>query len=1105
MPSRCLRARGWDATRVRAAIAIVFILVTSFGARSSAQAPADTAKAKTAAAAEKPKKWDVDNPPGPSTEAKIETDEGTWMSVDVSPDGKEIVFDLLGDLYTMPITGGDAKSLTSGMAWDEQPRYSPDGKRLAFTSDRGGGDNIWVMNRDGSTPKAVTSEKFRLLNSPAWEPGSDYIAARKHFTSTRSAGAGEIWLYHRSGGDGLQMNKRPNDQKDLGEPAFSPDGRYVYYSQDVTPGSTFQYNKDSNGEIYVIQRLDRTTGETERYITGNGGSLRPTPSPDGKSVAFLRRIRAKTILFLADVESGAQRPLYDGMERDLQETWAMHGTYPGIAWTPDAKSIVFWAAGKIHRIDIATKNVTTIPFHIRDTRRITEAVRFPVEVSPAKFHTKMLRWVRVSPQGDRVAYQTLGKIWVRDLPGGTPRRLTKQSDHFEFYPTWSRDGKSIAYTTWDDIKLGSVRVAAARGSEGRVVTPKPGHYHEPVFSPDGSTIVYRTSGDGFLRSAEWSRAQGLYWIPAAGGAPHLILKRGFAPQFGAANDRVYFAESAGADDDERSLSSIDLTGANERKHAKGVYFTEVHVSPDDKWVAFAEKFNAYLTPLVASGLGEDVGPSASAVPVKRLSRDASENLQWSGDGQRLYWSLGPELFQQEVKNSFNWVAGAPDSLPPVPEHGIDIGFDVPTDVPSGSVAFVGARIITMHGDEIIPDGTVVVNGNRIVAVGPRAQVSVPPGAKVMDASGTTILPGLVDVHWHGAMAGEQIQPQQNWVLYSSLAFGLTTLHDPSNDTHEVFSSAEMQRAGLIVAPRIFSTGTILYGAKGDFKCEVDSIGDARFHLKRMKAAGAFSVKSYNQPRRDQRQQVIAAARELQMMVVPEGGSLWQHNMTMVIDGHTGVEHSVPIAQGYADMVQLWSQSRTGYTPTLIVGYGGLWGENYWYAKTHVWEDERLLHFTPRAIIDARSRRPPTAPDEEWNYQNNARLVKKLHDAGVAVQLGAHGQREGLGVHWELWMLQQGGMTPLEALRCATMGGARYIGLDHDIGSLEPGKLADLIVLDKNPLEDIRNSESIRWTVVNGRVYDAMKMDEIANHPKPRAKFFWESEGSAVYPRSFTED
>jgi len=253
--------------------------------------------------------WDVANPPGPTETVRIDTRTGTWMSLDVSPDGSEIAFDLLGDIYRIPLSGGEAEALTEGVPWDIQPRYSPDGRYIAFTSDRGGGDNIWVMDRDGSNPRQVTKEDFRLLNSPAWTPDGQYIAARKHFTSRRSLGAGEIWLYHVSGGEGVQMTRRPNDQKDLGEPAFSPDGRYLFYSQDVTPGNTFEYSKDSNAEIYVIQRLDRETGEIERFVTGPGGSIRPTPSPNGRYLAFIRRVRFKTALFLHEIESGAEWPL----------------------------------------------------------------------------------------------------------------------------------------------------------------------------------------------------------------------------------------------------------------------------------------------------------------------------------------------------------------------------------------------------------------------------------------------------------------------------------------------------------------------------------------------------------------------------------------------------------------------------------------------------------------------------------------------------------------------------------------------------------------------------------------------------------------------------
>ncbi|WP_224368553.1 amidohydrolase family protein [Hyalangium versicolor] len=1044
--------------------------------------------------------WNVNAPNAPSTEATLDVTEGTWMSVDVSPRGDEIAFDLLGDIYTLPINGGEAKPLTHGVAWDFQPRYSPDGKSIAFTSDRGGGDNLWIMKRDGSDPQPVTQEKFRLLNSPAWSPDGQYLVGRKHFTSKRSLGAGEIWLYHRSGGEGVQLTERPNEQKDVGEPVFSPDGRYIYFSQDVTPGRTFEYNKDPNGQIYVIQRLDMETREIDPFISGPGGSVRPTPSPDGKQLAFIRRVRGKTTLYSADMASGAERALFDGLDRDMQEAWAIHGVYPTMAWTPDSKSLVFWAGGKLSRIDVASRRVTPIPFHVKDTRTIAEALRFTQNVAPDRFPVKMLRWVQVSPQGDRVVYQALGNLYVRELPNGTPRRLTKQTDHFEMFPSFSRDGRSIVYTTWDDEKYGSIRVAPASGGEGQVVSAQPGFYREPAFSPDGRFIVYRAGGGGYLLPGQWSHEQGLYVIGRNGGKPRRLVKEGEQPHFGAGSDRVFYLSVEEAEkEDKRELRSIGLDASEPRTHLTSSEVEGFRVSPDERWVAFRESFNAYVMPLPHGGKAAAVSKDGKALPVAKVSRDAGDYMHWSGDSKRLHWSLGPELFTRELREAFRFVEGAPEKLPDAPAKGVNIGFEMQTDVPKGAVALVGGRVITMRGDEVIEDGVVVVRDNRIVAVGKQGEVKVPGGAKVIDVRGKTIMPGLVDVHWHGPMGSDGIIPEQSWVNYASLGFGVTTLHDPSNSTSEIFAASELGKAGRIVAPRIYSTGTILYGAQGvGYKAPIETLDDARSHLRRLKAVGAFSVKSYNQPRRDQKQKVLQAARELQMMVVPEGGSLYHHNMGMVVDGHTGVEHAVPVASVYADVKQLWSQSKTGYTPTLIVAYGGLMGEEYWYATTNVWEDSRLMSLVPRRVVDSRSRRRMVAPEGEFNHFNAARVARELNDVGVSVQLGAHGQREGLGAHWEMWMLGQGGMKPLQVLRAATLSGAHYLGLDKDIGSLEQGKLADLIVLDKNPLENLRNTESVRYTMVNGRLFDAATMNEMGNTPRQRARFFFEQEGGEAW-------
>ena len=417
----------------------------------------------------------------------------------------------------------------------------------------------------------------------------------------------------------------------------------------------------------------------------------------------------------------------------------------------------------------------------------------------------------------------------------------------------------------------------------------------------------------------------------------------------------------------------------------------------------------------------------------------------------------------------------------------------------------------MVGDEVIENGTVLVEANRIVAVG--ADVDVPATALVIDAAGKTIMPGIVDAHAHAGHFSSGPSPNQYWPYYANLAYGVTTMHDPSANTPFVFGQAEMVKAGRMVGPRVYSTGTILYGAEGDFKAIVNSLDDARSHIRRMKAVGAISVKSYNQPRREQRQQVLQAAREEGIFVVPEGGSTFYHNITMVMDGHTGVEHNIPVAPVYKDVLQLWGNSNVGYTPTLIVNYGGVNGEFYWYQNTNVWENEKLLKYIPRSIIDSRSRHRTMVPDEE--YKNGHILVsetcKALSDAGVKVNLGAHGQLQGLGAHWELWLLQQGGMTNHEALKAATINGADYIGASKDIGSLKKGKLADLIVMDKNPLEDIKNSESIIYTMINGRLYDTETMNEIGNEPKDRTKFYWEnSKYNKAFPwheesQSFTRE
>lgn len=1056
-------------------------------------------------AQEKDKKWDISNPEGDwdFKEVVLNTDEGTWMNVDVSPDGSKIAFDLLGDIYIMNANGGKATSLRSGLPFEIQPRFSPDGKTISFTSDAGGGDNIWTMNVDGTDAKQITKENFRLLNNAVWTPDGNYLVARKHFSSTRSLGAGEMWMYHLSGGSGIQLTTRKNDQQDVNEPNISKDGRYLYYSEDVYPGGFFQYNKDPNSQIYVINRYDFETGKTERITGGPGGAARPQVSNDGKKLAFIKRVRTKTVLYIHDLETGEEWPIYDKLNKDQQEAWAIFGVYSNFSWTPNDESIVLWSKGKINKVNINTLQVTNIPFEVSAKIKIAKAVEFDTPVAPDSFNAKVIRQAKTSPDGKSIVFNALGYLYTMQLPNGKPKRLTQGTD-FEFEPSFSNDGSKIVYVTWNDTNLGSVHSISSKGGTSTKLTLNKGIYRSPSYSNDGSKIVYRKEGGNGDQGRTFSKNTGLYIMKSDGSNHKFLIQQGDYPIFAKDNQRIMYQTGGtfgGAITKE--LKSVDLNGNDERSLVKSSHGNRILPSPDGNWIAFIHLFKVYMAPMPKAGAAIDFTDKTSFVPVTQLTEDAGINLHWSNDSKTIHWSLGNEYFS----------ANASTETKLITQPTAKINLEIKTDKPSGKIAFKNANIITMEGDKVIQNGTIVINQNKIEAIGNSADITIPNDAKVYDVSGKTIMPGIVDAHAHigGFRAG--LTTQKHWQFYANLAFGVTTSHDPSANTQAVFALSELQKSGQLVGPRLYSTGHILYGADGDFKAVINNLDDARSSIRRTKAFGALSVKSYNQPRREQRQQVLQAAREEGIFVVPEGGSTFYTNMSMIMDGHTGVEHNIPVAPVYKDVTTLWGNSKTGYTPTLVVNYAGMSGEYYWYQNTNVWENEKLLKYFPRGIIDSRSRHRTMVPQEEYDngYILTSKTAKALTDVGVKVNLGAHGQLQGLAAHWELWMLHQGGMTNLEAIRAATLNGAQYIGAGNDIGSLEVGKLADLIVLDKNPLENIRNTESVIYTMVNGRLYDTETMNEIGNHTNERTKFYWENNKyNAAFPwheesQSFTRE
>ena len=982
-------------------------------------------------------------------------EEGTWMSVDPSPNGTHLVFDLLGQVYRVPLEGGNAQLLSGihlpSRAMSHTPSYSPDGKRIVFVSDANGAENIWLMDPSGQHVRQLTSENGVSFGSPVFSQDGQFIIARRSINRRD----GKLWLYEVESGQGTPLSI-DSSLVDIQGPAVG-NGR-IWFSAPESLGESRALRR----ETWQIFATDIFGGAAERITNEPGGAVRPRVSSDGRWLTYATWANGRSSLIVRDLGTGRRSLLLRGIERNLQDMFiSQMDLLPGYGFAPDSSAVYIGFAGKLFRVLVPSGEVQSVPFRARKVFDARMQPRKQVAVPESGVAPKVLRWPAMSKDRNIVVFEALQRLWIAEVSSGGNWRPVTPSEIFALQPSMAADGRIAFLSSGSD---GSRHVMLRQTGGGlEQITKGPYAYAAPRFTSAGNHIV----------AVKGAPESGIAPVSPEPTQPELVLID-IAESSETSLFPGPFSDAGGwLSHDQRTVFAMTTIGLERFDRQTGM--RELLVprgradlivpSPDASKVAIAISNHLMVIPI---GQAEAFIQQVSTRPPPYAEHPGVPGYfpAWM-DEQTLLWSV-------------------PGGLALAPIDALDDARHFPADLRAdpaetgNPLLLRGARVITMAEPGIIEHAELLIGDGRFICIGAQGECAAPPDATTVDLAGKTILPGLIDVHQHALAlrGGGAVRnlPRSFPPASALLAYGVTSTRDPALLSNiRDFGLIEAINSGRVPGPRYFATGERVMPEE----IGIASAADADSIVADLVAIGATSIKEYLLRDRRQRQWLRQAAAKYGIAITTEGGFDYKTSLTAVLDGFDGVEHSAGNHRLYTDALQLMMAADVDYTPTILTQIGA----QRFFSSYDILAEPRLLGFLgsePLKALIRRPRRGQGVAPVETAYQTLVKNAAEARAAGISVAVGAHDSPAptGLGTHWEIWSLVEGGMSPAEALRAATLGGAEVIGIALHTGSIAEGKLADILILDKDPLMNIKNTLAIDSVMINGRLYDSQTLERI---------------------------